>query len=139
MKEGQRHRSGAGQSICALQITSSMAGRIEDDVWLDASGFLEAASNQLECGQLLHSQHFSLFEAMSAVEIGDPKMDAGLDAAASLTAEQLIQQGEAPVDLPPDQLLAVMDHLLALEASWHAGHNLAQTVFVCLYMIQPKR
>lgn len=29
-------------------------------------------------GELLHDDHFSLYEAMSAVEIGDPKLDAGM-------------------------------------------------------------
>ena len=32
----------------------------------------------LQLGELLHGEDFSLFEAMSAVEIGDPKLDAGL-------------------------------------------------------------
>lgn len=45
--------------------------------WVPVAGLLEAASSQLEVGQLLHTSVFSLFEAMSAVEIGNPKMDAG--------------------------------------------------------------
>lgn len=32
----------------------------------------------LQEGELLHDDHFSLYEAMSAVEIGDPKLDAGM-------------------------------------------------------------
>ena len=31
-----------------------------------------------QLGELLHGEEFSMFEAMSAVEIGDPKLDAGL-------------------------------------------------------------
>lgn len=45
--------------------------------WVPVAGLLEAASNELEVGQMLHTSVFSLFEAMSAVEIGNPKMDAG--------------------------------------------------------------
>lgn len=45
--------------------------------WVPVAGLLEAASSELEVGQLLHTSVFSLFEAMSAVEIGNPKMDAG--------------------------------------------------------------
>lgn len=45
--------------------------------WVPIAGLLEAASSQLDVGQQLHTSVFSLFEAMSAVEIGNPKMDAG--------------------------------------------------------------
>ena len=39
--------------------------------------FLPACS-QLELGELLHDEMFGLFEAMSAIEMMDPKMDAGM-------------------------------------------------------------
>lgn len=45
--------------------------------WAPMTGLLAAASRELEVGQLVHTSVFSLFEAMSAVEIGNPKMDAG--------------------------------------------------------------
>lgn len=35
--------------------------------------------------------------------------------------------------------LAVADRLFATEATWHQGLPLAQTVFTCLYMLQPER
>lgn len=34
----------------------------------------------MQIGELLHDDSFSMFEAMSAVEIGDPKLDAGVPA-----------------------------------------------------------
>jgi Mak10 subunit, NatC N(alpha)-terminal acetyltransferase len=37
------------------------------------------------------------------------------------------------------QVLAVMDCLTALEAAWHAGHFLPQSVYTCLYMLLPDR
>ena len=37
------------------------------------------------------------------------------------------------------QMLAVMDRLMALEAAWHAGHFLPQSVYTCLYMLLPDR
>jgi hypothetical protein len=45
--------------------------------WVSVSALLDAASSELNVGQLLHTSVFSLFESMSAVEIGNPKMDAG--------------------------------------------------------------
>ena len=37
----------------------------------------------MKVGELLHGDSFSMFEAMSAVEIGDPKLDAGVPAHSS--------------------------------------------------------
>ncbi len=31
-----------------------------------------------QVGEMLHVDEFSLYEAMSAVEVGDPKLDAGM-------------------------------------------------------------
>lgn len=45
----------------------------------------------------------------------------------------------APTDLVADQVLAVMDRLAAMEATWHAGQPLAQTLYTCFYMIDPSR
>lgn len=44
---------------------------------LDVMGLLKAASEQLAVGEMLHSPAFNLFNVMSAVEIGDPRLDAG--------------------------------------------------------------
>ena len=88
---------------------------------------------------MLQSEHFSLFEAMSAVEIGDPKMDAGLDTAAAPSPDALVDQGLAPLELSGSQLIATLDRLAAMQASWHSGNTIAQTVFVCLYMLKPVR
>ena len=110
-----------------------------DQCWLDVQPALREVSAQLQHGEMLHSDHFSLFEAMSAVQIGDPKMDAGLDAANAPTAQALVEQGLAPLSLTPPQLIATMDQLTTMQASWHAGNTLAQTVFVCLYMLKPCR
>lgn len=107
--------------------------------WQDVHDVLRQAAVQLQPGELLHTESFNLFEAMSAIEIGDPKMDAGLDAANAATADELVQQGHAPEELSNEQILAVMDKLLALQASWHTGNALPQTVFTCLYLLRPDR
>lgn len=91
-------------------------------------------------GELIHGEAFSMFEAMSALEVGNPKMDAAVSPAASRPSlEDLLAQGAAPAQLPPQQLLAVLDRLLLLEASWHAGNSVMQTVYACLYMLRMDR
>jgi hypothetical protein len=108
--------------------------------WLDAQPLLERVCGGMAAGELLHGPSFSLFESTTAIEIGDPKMDIGLHRAQETrSAEELIAGGAAPVVLPPPQLLAVMDQLLCLEATWHTGSMMPQTVFASLYMLQPDR
>ena len=109
------------------------------DFWYDAQSVLHEITEQLQHGQMLQSEHFSLFEAMSAVEIGDPKMDAGLDTATAPTPDALVDQGLAPLELSGSQLIATLDRLATMQASWHSGNTIAQTVFVCLYMLKPDR
>ncbi|WIA23577.1 hypothetical protein OEZ85_000294 [Tetradesmus obliquus] len=104
--------------------------------WVSLSALLDAASSELNEGQLLHTSVFSLFEAMSAVEIGNPKMDAGARPKGDSTPlEQRLMQ----LELSPQQLLGVMDHLLCLEATWHNGGSLARTLYSSMYMMQPAR
>ena len=85
----------------------------------------------------MHGQAFSLFEAMSAVEVGNSKMDAAM--AKGPTVEELIASGGAPASIPLPQMLGVMDRLAVMEASWHSGGSLAQTTFSCLYLLQLDR
>ena len=44
----------------------------------DVQPLLTAASEQLKVGELLHGDDFSLATVMSAAEIGDPRLDAGM-------------------------------------------------------------
>ncbi len=129
----QRHR-------CSRPyMDRSTQGETDDNGWFDVQSILQAAASQLQPGEMLQAEHFNLFEAMSAVEVGDPKMDAGLDTATAPTPDQLVEQRLAPLELSHQQLIAILDQLAAMQASWHVGNSLAQTVFVCLYMLKPDR
>jgi len=60
---------------------SASARRAENAVtynWVDVTEQFVSDCAQLELGQLLHDDMFGLFEGMSAVEMMDPKMDAGM-------------------------------------------------------------
>ncbi|KAF2364703.1 NatC N(alpha)-terminal acetyltransferase Mak10 subunit [Trinorchestia longiramus] len=46
--------------------------------WTDITAEFFDASKELDLGELLHDELFGLFEAMSAIEMMDPKMDAGM-------------------------------------------------------------
>ncbi|XP_073107269.1 uncharacterized protein [Elaeis guineensis] len=96
-------------------------------------------------GELVHGENFSLFAAMSALEIMDPKMDSGVENSGYCSVEEAIENGAAPIPLSLDRTIDVqrtidvMDHLLACEATWHKGHSLAQTVFSCIYLLRIER
>jgi len=99
----------------------------------------------LQDGELVHGENFSLFAAMSALEIMDPKMDSGIERSGYNSIEEAIEDGVAPVPLSLDRTLDVqrsidvMDHLFSCEATWHKGHTLAQTVFTCIYLMRMER
>ena len=114
---------------------------MQEGEWLDAQPFLRRVCADLRVGELLHGPSFSLFDSTVAIEIGDVKMDIGLhrENQEAGSAEELIAGGAAPVQLSPPLLLAVLDKLLCLEATWHTGSMLPQTVFTSLYMLHPDR
>ena len=46
--------------------------------WTEVTAEFRDAVQELTLGELLHDDLFGLFEAMSAIEMMDPKMDAGM-------------------------------------------------------------
>ncbi|KAI5245798.1 Mak10-domain-containing protein [Aureobasidium subglaciale] len=92
--------------------------------------FLDASA-ELRQGQLVKDDFFTLFEAVGALEIMDPKMDSGF----------VIPGKDAAVDnfdplqkMLPEEIIGVMDQLLSFEMSWHQGYALSQTLFTSLHM-----
>ncbi|KAG1672997.1 hypothetical protein FOA52_005927 [Chlamydomonas sp. UWO 241] len=75
---------------------------------------------------------------MAAVEIGNVKMDVGMQATPK-SLEQLLADGVAPEAVDTPTRLAIINRLLQHEATWHTGGALATTVFSCLYLLKPDR
>lgn len=76
---------------------------------------------------------------MTALEMMDPKMDAGMrcnkNKTPPLTFETAVASGELKLtDLSYPEIIGITDSLLACFVSWLEGHSLAQTVYTCLYM-----
>ena len=106
---------------------------------IDVQPFLQQVCDGMAVGELLCGDTFNLHDAMIAIEIGDPKMDVGLRRGDARSAAQLIADGLAPVTLSLQQQVAVADRLLCMEATWHAGIMLSQTVFTSLYTLDTAR
>ncbi len=108
---------------------------------LDVDALLDVARDAMADSQLVNTEAFTLLEAMTAVELGDPKMDIGLrvDKRRVGNPAELVQAGFAPLELGADDLMCLMDELLASEVSWYRGHFMAETVYSCLYMHDMQR
>jgi len=107
-------------------------------------GFLSACSS-LELGELCHDDMFGLFEAMSAIEMMDPKMDAGMVCnranTTPITWEMAVEKGEIVLEglsgnLEPGEVVVMVDQTLSCLVTWLEGHSLAQTVLTNLYLHQ---
>uniref|UniRef100_A0A674AAQ4 N-alpha-acetyltransferase 35, NatC auxiliary subunit n=1 Tax=Salmo trutta TaxID=8032 RepID=A0A674AAQ4_SALTR len=110
--------------------------------WVDVTHEFKGACKELNLGELLHDKLFGLFEAMSAIEMMDPKMDAGMIGnqvnRKVLNFEQAVKDGAIRVrDLSLPELIGIMDTCFCCLITWLEGHSLAQTVFTCLYVHNP--
>ncbi|KAG5281212.1 hypothetical protein AALO_G00068670 [Alosa alosa] len=111
--------------------------------WVDITQDFKAACRELNLGELLHDKLFGLFEAMSAIEMMDPKMDAGMIGnqvnRKVLNFEQAVKEGAIRVrDLSLPELIGIIDTCFCCLITWLEGHSLAQTVFTCLYVHNPE-
>ncbi|BFZ61026.1 N-alpha-acetyltransferase, non-catalitic subunit [Saitoella coloradoensis] len=98
-------------------------------LWHDATTELLQATSELKLGQLVKDDSFSLYDSIGALEIMDAKMDSGL-----------IPPNEGPdafdvcKPMLPEEVVGLMDQLLAAEMSWHTATSLSQTVFTSLHV-----
>ncbi|KAG8312628.1 N-alpha-acetyltransferase 35 NatC auxiliary subunit [Homalodisca vitripennis] len=110
--------------------------------WVEITDEFFSAIKVLDLGELLHDELFGLFEAMSAIEMMDPKMDAGMlcnrGNKTALTFEQAVESGKLRLSgLTVTEQIGLIDSTVACFVSWLEGHSLAQTVFTNLYMHKP--
>ncbi|KAK1786971.1 hypothetical protein P4O66_017338, partial [Electrophorus voltai] len=111
--------------------------------WVDITQDFKGACKELKLGELLHDKLFGLFEAMSAIEMMDPKMDAGMIGnqvnRKVLNFEQAVKDEAIRVkDLSLPELIGIVDTCFCCLITWLEGHSLAQTVFTCLYVHNPE-
>ncbi|KAJ7084851.1 Mak10 subunit, NatC N-terminal acetyltransferase-domain-containing protein [Mycena belliarum] len=96
----------------------------------DVTSIFTDAAAQMEPGGLMLREGFTLQDAMSAFEIGEPRLDSGMVGA----------EGERPpfdpwTPLLPQEICWIIDRCFSYEILWHAGNTLAHTVFTCLYAL----
>lgn len=100
----------------------------EDGPWEDVTALLASAASELCVGEMIHPANFSLYSAMSAIELMQPKMDVGFGAVRN------VEDVEIPETLTDSDVIRIIDELLACQATWMESHTLPQTVFSCVYV-----
>lgn len=96
----------------------------------------------MELGELIHDETFSLYEAMSAIEMMDPKMDAGMLCNRGIrqikSFEQAVEDKILKLNNFEDkEIIGIIDTTFACLTTWLEGHSLAKTVFINLYLHKP--
>ncbi|KZT18829.1 Mak10-domain-containing protein [Neolentinus lepideus HHB14362 ss-1] len=99
------------------------------DDFVDVKYVFEDAARDMQPDELIFTEGFNIQDAMSAIEIGEPRMDSGM----------IPEAAERPEFQPlalllPEEVCWVMDRILACEIEWHTGNALSQTVFTVLYV-----
>ena len=89
----------------------------------------------------MHIENFQLFEAMTAIELMDPKMDVGMMCNRKkkiLNFEQSIEAGKCKInDFTFEEKIGIIDETFACFVTWLEGYSLSQTVFTNLYLHNP--
>mmetsp|Transcript_23644 Transcript_23644/g.67858 ORF Transcript_23644/g.67858 Transcript_23644/m.67858 type:complete len:757 (-) Transcript_23644:64-2334(-) len=112
---------------------------IAEEEWVDISDVVNLAAEGMFLGEMLESPQFRLYDAMSAIEIMDPKMDSGFNSGADMTLDRAEAEDVVSRSLTHEQMITVWDHLLMYYLLWLDGHTIVQTIFSCLYLQDPQR
>ncbi|KAL7748222.1 N-alpha-acetyltransferase, non-catalitic subunit [Sorochytrium milnesiophthora] len=98
----------------------------------DVTERFRRAASDLADGQLARSESLSLYDAMTATEIMDPKMDSGLATLEEKSDRIVLDEAFVRKSQPSDkQLLQILD------ATYLRGSPAAQTIFTSIYMHHP--
>ncbi|KAI1614818.1 Mak10 subunit, NatC N-terminal acetyltransferase-domain-containing protein [Exophiala viscosa] len=96
----------------------------------DITRQFRTAASTLRPGKVVKDEHFTLFEAVSALEIGDPKMDSGSVAFDPDTEVEF----DFTATISPEEIIWLMDELLCREVAWQMGYPLSQTLFTSVHL-----
>ncbi|KAF9064633.1 Mak10 subunit, NatC N-terminal acetyltransferase-domain-containing protein [Rhodocollybia butyracea] len=95
----------------------------------DVTAIFASASKEMDPGSIIAIDGFSLNDAMSAIEIGEPRLDTGMQ------METVARPEFDPLTpLLPQEICWIIDQSLAYEIEWHASSPLAHTIFTMLHV-----
>ncbi|KAG6852706.1 hypothetical protein C0991_009691 [Blastosporella zonata] len=95
----------------------------------DVTGVFKEAAAAMDPGSFVFMDDLTLYDAMSAFEIGEPRLDSGL-----ILENEVSPQFNPAAPLLPQELCWIMDRALAYEIEWHSGNPLCHSVLTMLYI-----
>ncbi|KAF9127661.1 hypothetical protein BGW39_005697 [Mortierella sp. 14UC] len=86
----------------------------------------------MDVGQLVQVPSFSLFDAMCAIVIMDPKMDTGM------VMDDIVNQPVYNINrrVSPKEFIWILDNILIGQMTWLSGHALSQTLFTSCHILR---
>ncbi|KAJ3204382.1 N-alpha-acetyltransferase 35 NatC auxiliary subunit [Entophlyctis luteolus] len=87
--------------------------------------------------QILMAPNFSLYDAMMALEIMEPRMDSGMLLPSNPAPRWSVLHAQTIVRFTGGEILGIVDRLLSKTVSWLLGAHLSQTVFTCVLAHNP--
>ena len=78
--------------------------------------------------------NFSLYHAMSATELMDPKMDLGMGRVNIVPMQKRLDEGKVKFDLTLVETVRILDMVFGYEyLHYFQGYSFAQTLHTCFY------
>lgn len=108
------------------QLNLGLAG---GDDFTDVAHIFYNAAAEMMPGQMVFMDGFTLEDAMSVFEIGEPRLDSGF-----VPPGEVRREFEPLQPLLPEEVCWILDRAFACEMEWHSGNMLAQTVFTFLFV-----
>lgn len=102
----------------------------------DVTEKLKTSAASLVVGQMVSSNEFSLEDAMSAIELMEPKMDPGCDLSKNEAGLRSVRARINSTKLSDEGATQSADILLELLFNWLSGHMYVQTVHASFYMTE---
>ena len=104
---------------------------------MDVTDALRKGNAALKLGETVQTSTFAVEQAMTAIEIGDERMDRPVQESQLLTSR--LASGIVEQELSFAQVALFLDCLTAKLAQWWSGCSLSQTVYTSLHMLAQDR
>ncbi|KAK2460682.1 hypothetical protein APHAL10511_007152 [Amanita phalloides] len=100
-----------------------------DYEFVDVMDIFKQAAEEMEPTDMYFMEGFGLLEAMSAIEIGEPRLDTGF-----VNDDENPSAFDPLTPMLPEEICWILDRAFACEAGWHTGRLLSHTVFTLTYI-----
>ncbi|KAJ2080818.1 N-alpha-acetyltransferase, non-catalitic subunit [Coemansia sp. RSA 988] len=103
----------------------------EGEEWINITELMDRGTQALEEGELVKAPSFGLFDAMTSIEVMDPRLDMGME-----TEENQAEMAQWDIGrrLSLAQTLWIVEQVFSSEMTWHSSAALVQTLYTCNYI-----